>query len=101
MNYLRPIAGNWMELALQLGLVLEELKIIEATPLLIHGGPTAFLREVLHKWLNRVPPAHTHPTLAKLCDALRSPAMNQVRVANNLEQTYQARSTGLYFRFLW
>ena len=48
MNHLQPITSHWKDLGLQLGLGLEELKTVEATPILIPGGPVAFLREILH-----------------------------------------------------
>lgn len=95
MSHLNCIVAVWKDLGLQLGLKLEELNAIEAAPLHIHGGPAAFLREVLHKWLKGLPPSHTRPTLSELCEALRSPAVKEHRVADDLEQQYQARSTGL------
>ena len=95
MNNLQPIASHRTDLGLQLELKLEELKTVEATPILIPGGPVAFLREILHKWLNFAPPSHAQPTLKKLCEALKSPSVKQNRVAHDLEQQYWARSTGM------
>lgn len=95
MNHLQPIASHWKDLGLQLGLYLEELKTVEATPILIPGGPVAFLREILHKWLNFAPPSNAQPRLTKLCEALRSPSVKQNRVAHDLEQRYQAQNTGM------
>ena len=95
MNNLQPIASHWKDLGLQLGLGLEELKTVEATPILIPGGPVAFLQEILHKWLNFAPPSHAQPTLTKLCEALKTPSVKQNRVAHDLEQQYWARSTGM------
>ena len=95
MNHLQPIASHWKDLGLQLGLYFEELKTVEATPILIPGGPVAFLREILHKWLNVAPPSYAQPTLTKLCEALTSPSVKQNRVAHDLEQHYQAKSTGM------
>ena len=92
MEHLQPIANHWKALGLQLGLSYGELNTIEATPLLIPGGPAAYLREVLSKWLDRIPP---HPTLTKVCDALRSHTMDQSRIALELQQQYQTRKTGL------
>ena len=91
MNHLQPIASHWRAVGLQLGLLYGEPSTIEATPLLIPGGPVAFLREVLSKWLDRAPP---YPTLTKLCSALRSRAVDQSRIALELEQQYQTRRTG-------
>ena len=92
MNHLKPIASHWRDFGLQLGMLDGELSTIEATPLLIPGGPVAFLREVLSKWLDRAPP---FPTLTKLCGALRSHAVDKSRLALELEQHYQSRRTGL------
>ena len=93
MNHLKPIASHWRALGLQLGMLYGELSTIEATPLLISGGPVAFLREVLSKWLDRAPP---FPTLSMLCGALRSRAVDKSRLALELEQHYQSRRTGLF-----
>lgn len=95
LNHLQLIASHWKDLGLQLGLGLEELKTVEATPILIPGGPVAFLQEILHKWLNFAPPSHAQPTLTKLCEALKSPSVKQNRVAHDLEQQYWAQSTGM------
>ena len=92
MNHLKPIAGHWRAFGLQLGLLPGELDTIAATLLLIPGGPAAYLEEVLKRWLNRAPP---YPTLTKLCDALRSHAVDQSRIALELEQQYQTRKAGL------
>ena len=92
LNHLQPIAGHWRTFGLQLGLSSGDLDIIAATPLLIPGGPVAFLQDVLTRWMNRAPP---HPTLRKLCDALRSHTVDQSRIAFELEQQYQTQRTGL------
>ena len=91
LDRLQPIAGHWKAFGLQLGLSSGDLDIIAATPLLIPGGPTAYLQEVLTKWMNRAPP---FPNLAKLCGALRSRAVDQSRVAFELEKQYQTQRTG-------
>ena len=87
-------AGCWLlnEVVVQLGLLSGELDTIAATPLLIPGGPAAYLQEVLKRWLNHALP---FPTLTKLCGALRSHAVDQSRTALELEQQYQTRETGL------
>ena len=92
MNHLKPVANHWRAVGLQLGLLYWELGVIEATPLLIPGGPVAYLQEVLSRWLDRAPPL---PTLTKLCGALRSRAVDQSRIALELEQDYQIQRTGL------
>ena len=91
MNHLQPMASHWRHFGLQLGLLPGDLDNIAATPLFILGGPTAYLEEVLKRWMNRAPPL---PTLKKLCDALRSPTVDQSRIALELEQQYQRRRTG-------
>ena len=91
MNHLQPIASHWRAFGLQLGLSSGELDTIANTPLLIPGGPVAFLQEVLSKWLDRAP---LFPTLSKLCGALRSRAVDQSRIALELEQHYPTRRTG-------
>ena len=92
MNHLQPVASHWRPFGLQLGLLSGDLDTIAATPLLIPGGPAAYLEAVLTKWMNRAPPL---PTLSKLCGALRSRAVDQSRIALELEQDYQIQRTGL------
>ena len=92
MNHLQPMACHWKAFGLQLELLPGELDNIEATLLLIPGGPPAFLQAVLKRWMSRAPP---FPTLSKLCDALRSCAVDQSRIALELEQQYQRWRTGL------
>ena len=92
MNHLKPIASHWRALGLQLGMLYGELSTIAATPLLTPVGPVAYLQEVLSQWLDRAPP---FPTLTMLCGALRSCAVDQSRIALELEQQYQTRRTGL------
>ena len=92
MDHLQPIASRWKPFGLQLGLLPEELDTIAATPLLIPGGPVAYVQELLSRWLNHAPP---FPSLTKLCDALRSPTVDQSRIAQALEQQYQTQKAGL------
>ena len=96
MNHLQPIACHWKDLGLQLGMAFVEINSIEGIPLLIPGGSAAFLQEMLHRWLNFTSPSHAPPTLAKLCGALRSPALRKNQIAHELEQHYLAQSTGLW-----
>ena len=91
-NHLQPMASHWRPFGLQLGLLSGDLDTIAATPLLIPGGPPAYLEEVLKRWMNRAPPS---PTLSKLCDSLRSCAVDQSRIALELEQQYQTWKTGI------
>ena len=95
MNHLQPVAGHWRPFGLQLGLLPGDLDTIAATPLHIPGGPAAYLEEVLKRWMNRAPPL---PSLSKICGALRSHAVDQSRIAHELEQQYQIWKTGLSAR---
>ena len=95
MNLLHSIAHQWKSLGKKLGLPTKELEIIESMPLLIPGGSTAFLREMLQRYLNFAPPSHTYPTLANLCDALRNPAIGEKQIAKEVEKKYQAYCAGL------
>lgn len=88
---LQPTASQWKTLGLQLGLSPGKLDEIAVTPLLIPGGPIAYLQEVLTRWLNDAP----SPTLNKLCGALRSPTVEQNRIAHELEKTYLTQKVGL------
>ena len=92
MNHFQPMASHWKAFGLQLGLLPGDLDTIAATPLHIPGGPAAYLEVVLTRWMNHAPPL---PTLSKLCDALRSRAVDQSKIAFELEQDYQTQRTGL------
>ena len=92
MENLQLIANQWRAVGLQLGLSSIELDRIETTPILILGGPAAFLKEVLSKWLQRAPPP---PTLTKLCVALNSHEVRQSRIAQELKQQYKTKRAGL------
>ena len=76
---------------MQLGLSCGELNTIEATPLLIPGGPAAYIREILSRWLKRAP----FPTLTDLCDVLSSPTIAQSSIACELKQHHQTEKAGL------
>ena len=52
------------------------------------GTLIGFLQKVLFRWLHCAPP---FPTLTKLCGALRSHAVGQIRIAHELEQQYQTK----------
>ena len=88
MQHLLPIASNWKWFGIQLELSSKELDTIAATPLLIPGGPAAYIQEVLSRWLKRAP----FPTLTDLCDALS--AIDQRRIAHELKQ-YQTEKAGM------
>ena len=95
MNHLQPVAHHWKNLSLQLGIEPEEQKAIESIPLLVPGGPAAFLQEMLRKYLSFAPPSHAYPKLAELCDALRNPAVGLEGIAQEIEKEYRPYSTGL------
>jgi len=44
MEQLRPVTSSWKSLGLGLGLTMGELNEVEGMPLLIPGGPAAFLQ---------------------------------------------------------
>ena len=85
-------ASKWKEVGLALGFLAHELDEVEKTPTLIVGGPQAYFREILRRWLNRAPPNYSFPTMAALVEALRASTVKLDRLAYNLEQSMLERA---------
>lgn len=81
---LQNVSAYWIPIADQLEMTLE-VDIIRNTP--GNTNPSQFLRDLLHRWLNR-----EHPTLETLCQALRGDIaiIGGVNVAKKLEEEFQA-----------
>ena len=63
---LRTVYAHWVPLADQLGMT-SQVAYIQGTP--DNTVPSAFMRDLLYRWLSR---EHPSPTLEALCQALRS-----------------------------
>ena len=85
LQLVRRAAFKWKELGLALGFLKSELDEIEATIAHAAGGPEAYLRELLSRWLDWAPPNHRLPSSRTLAEALRS---ETGRVAYRLEQYF-------------
>ena len=86
MNHLQPVAHHWKNLSLQLGIEPAEQKAIESIPLLVPGGPAAFLQEMLRKHLSFAPPSHAYIPDTCMCDALRNPAVGVEGIVQEIEK---------------
>jgi len=77
------VAPYWVELADQLGMT-SDVSTIRGTP--DNVTPSLFLRDLLFRWLNK-----GHPTLEKLCQALRSDdaIIGGAQVAIELEEEFK------------
>ena len=84
---MRGAAVRWKELGLALGFLKSELDEIEATVSYAAGGPKAYLRELLSRWLDWAPPK-PFPTCGSLAEALRSETVKKYRLAYDLEQQF-------------
>ena len=74
----------WIPIADQLGMTSQVAVIRSSTD----TGPSAFLRELLFRWLSR---EHPSPTLEALCQALRGDdeIIGGANVAKNMEEAFQ------------
>ena len=77
---LLPKASKWDLIGIQLGLSPDELDIIRANN---SGDVEACLRKVLQKWYER----STNPRWEEIVAVLKSPALGEIRLAEDLEQT--------------
>lgn len=75
------------EVGLKLGFLDNELKIIEAMPLLAVEGPEVCFREILSRWLKWAPENHEFLSSSTLANALRSKLVKE-RLAYDLEQHF-------------
>ena len=79
-------ANKWKEFGLALGFTNSELDEIKNTPTLMAGGPEAYFRELLSRWLDWAPPNHSLPRMDTLLEALRSSTVRKERLAYDIEQ---------------
>ena len=75
----------WIPIADQLGMT-SQVAVVRSSP--DNTGPSAFLRELLFRWLSR---EHPSPTLEALCQALRGDdeIIVGANVAKKLEEAFQ------------
>ena len=83
MNLLQPVAYRWNDLCLQLGVLQSDLNNIAANPMRMSGAPNTFLQDGLYIWLQKEPASCTIPAL---CEALKSPAVDETALANEVEE---------------
>ena len=83
--FLQPVSAYWVPIADQLGMT-SQVAAIRSTP--DNTSPSAFLRDLLNRWLSR---EHPSPTLEALCQALRGDdeIIGGTNVATNLEERFQ------------
>ncbi len=81
LNSLLPKASHWVLIGIQLGLEMDVLNIIKANS---SGGVEECLTKALQKWFNRTPNATWNEVIA----ALRTPALDEIRLAKELEQKF-------------
>ena len=83
---LQPLYPYWVPIADQLGMT-SQVAVIRNSP--DNTGPSAFLRDLLIRWLSR---EHPSPTLEALCHALRDDEIiGGANVAKRLEETFQGQ----------
>ena len=82
---LQPLSPYWISIADQLGMT-SQVAVIRRSP--DNTSPSAFLRDLLFRWLSR---EHPSPTLEALCQALRGDdeIVGGANVAKNLEEVFQ------------
>ena len=82
---IQPVAAHWVALADQLGMT-TLVPTIRNTP--DNTRPPAFLRDLLHRWLDR-----SRPTLEELCQALREDEeiIGGAGVTDKLEEMFRSQ----------
>ncbi len=81
LNSLLPKAYRWELIGIQLGLDMDILEIIKAD---CPGDVVKCLTKALQKWFNRTP----NPTWNEVIAALRTHALDEIQLAEELEQKY-------------
>lgn len=85
---LGPYAHKWKEIAQALRFTPAEIQNIEATPRLLHGAPSSWLREMLFNWIQWTPGnvrgSRDYATIESLRKALRSRLVGLGNVAQDL-----------------
>ena len=77
LNSLLPLAAKWKFIGIELGLSTGELGIIKADS----NGVEECLSKVLQKWHDKT----LNPTWREVITALRSPGLEEMRLAKDLE----------------
>ena len=77
LNSLLPKAAKWNSIGIQLGLSTDELDTIRANCIDVEEC----LRKVLQKWHDKT----LNPTWREVITALRSPSLEEMRLAKDLE----------------
>ena len=81
-------AVRWLDIGLQLGIHIDDLDAIKASPLLLYEGVRGFFRAMLKEWLQWTPPHHPYPTLEALISALKTPCVGEFRLASELKEKF-------------
>ena len=82
LNKLKPVTAGWHSFGIQLGVDPNKLSELECHV----RNVKRYLTDMLAHWLDNYEPA---PTVKDLLDALRSPAMMEIRLAAKLEEKYK------------
>lgn len=83
-NVLDQAATKWKEIGLNLGFSSDDLNCIEQDPSLVMKGVKAYFQELLRQWLEWKPQDDHLPTITALYDALKSPLVNELVLAEEL-----------------
>ena len=89
LSFVKREAAKWRKIGVSLKFEDALLDEIETSTT---GGPVACFTELLTRWLKRVPPKFSLPTLEVLLEALREDAVGEYRIAYNLEQEFKSKS---------
>ena len=91
---LMNVATKWRAIGCALHFPQHNLDVIGQKLVCIVGGPLECLREMLAQWLGRDKPPECDPaTTCVLAIVLKCPSVNEGRLANILERTYQPAGT--------
>ena len=86
LSLLLPVASKWESIGIALDFSIGDLENIKHNLTLAIEGPQAYLRVLIQQWLGWTPPDHNLPTIEALCDALKSPIVNEQVLAEKMLQ---------------
>ena len=92
LTLLAHAATKWRFIGLALCFSDPHLETIAQKLTFVVGGPLECFRDMLSQWLRWGPPDHDQPTVNALSTALRAPTVQEMKLANELQQTFTPSS---------
>ena len=90
LHFVERAAERWREIGAALKFSKESLDAIQTST--STRGPVACLTKLLTRWLKRAPPKYSLPTLETLLEALRDEAIEEYRIAYDMELEFTSKA---------